>query len=99
MVENTPTYKNLFGAIDRVVDPHGRVVANFSRIRAGSVLRANGGYVLFDLEDALTEPFVWKTLKRVLLSQHIKVEAYDPFSLFTVSACSPSRFRWKPKSW
>jgi len=89
LVEDTPTYKNLFGAIDRAVDPHGRVVTNFSRIRAGSVLRANGGYVLFNLEDALTEPFVWKTLKRVLQSRQIKVEAYDPFAMFTVSALQP----------
>jgi ATP-dependent Lon protease len=89
LVEDTPTYKNLFGAIDRAVDPHGRVVTNFSRIRAGSVLRANGGYVLFNLEDALTEPLVWKTLKRVLQSQQIKVESYDPFAMFTVSALQP----------
>jgi predicted ATP-dependent protease len=89
LVEDTPTYKNLFGAIERVVDPHGRVVSNFTRIRAGSVLRANGGYVLFNLEDALTEPFVWKTLKRVLQSRQIKVEAYDPFAMFTVSALQP----------
>jgi ATP-dependent Lon protease len=89
IVEDTPTYKNLFGTIDRVVDPHGRVVANFTRIQAGSVLRANGGYMLFDLDDALTEPLVWKTLKRLLLSHQIKVEAYDPFALFTVSSLQP----------
>ena len=97
IVEDTPTYKNLFGTIERVVDPHGRVVANFTRIRAGSVLRANGGYVLFDLDDALTEPLVWKTLKRLLLSHQIKVEGYDPFSLFTVSALQPEPVPVKTK--
>jgi predicted ATP-dependent protease len=89
LIEDTPTYKNLFGTIERVVDPHGRVVTNFTRIKAGSLLRANGGYLLFNLEDALTEPFVWKTLKRALQSTQIKIEAYDPFSFFTLSAMQP----------
>lgn len=89
IVEDIPTYKNLFGAIDRVVDPHGRVVTNFTRIQAGSVLRASGGYVLIDLEDALTEPFVWKPLKRALQNNQIKIEAYDPFAIFTLSSMQP----------
>jgi predicted ATP-dependent protease len=89
LMEDTPTYKNLFGTIDRVVDPHGRVVTNFTRIKAGSLLRASGGYVLFDIEDALTEPFVWKTLKRTLQSNQLKIEAYDPFAFFTISALQP----------
>jgi lon-related putative ATP-dependent protease len=89
LVEDTPTYKNLFGTIDRVVDPHGRLVTNFTRIKAGSLLRASGGYVLFNLEDALTEPLVWKTLKRTLQSNQVKIESYDPFALFTISALQP----------
>lgn len=89
IVEETPSYKNLFGTIERVVDPHGRVVTNFSRIKGGSLLRASGGYVLLDLEDALTEPMVWKTLKRILQGNRIQIETYDPFAFFTVSALQP----------
>jgi predicted ATP-dependent protease len=89
IIEDIPSYKNLFGTIDRVVDPHGRVVTNFSRIKAGSLLRANGGYVLLNLEDALTEPMVWKTLKRTLQSNRIQIETYDPFAFFTVSSLQP----------
>jgi lon-related putative ATP-dependent protease len=89
LVEDTPTYKHLFGTIDRVVDGHGRVVTNFTRIKAGSLLRASGGYVLFNIEDALTELFVWKTLKRTLQSNQIKIEAYDPFAMFTISSLQP----------
>ena len=89
LVEDTPSYKNLFGTIERIVDPHGRVVTNFSRIKAGSLLRASGGYVLLNIEDALTEPMVWKTLKRTLQSNRIQIETYDPFAFFTVSALQP----------
>lgn len=87
--EPAPTYKNLFGTIDRVVDRFGRVVTNFTRIKPGSLHRANGGYLVFNLEDALTEPFVWRQLKRTIKSGLAEFEAYDPYSLFTVSALKP----------
>src|SRR5262249_28085076 len=58
LIEGSPTYLNLFGTIERVVDRAGRLVTNFTRIKSGSLLRAHGGYVIFNLEDALTEPAV-----------------------------------------
>ncbi|MFG0335639.1 MAG: Lon protease family protein, partial [Maioricimonas sp. JB049] len=89
IVENAPNYRNLFGTIERVVDRHGRVTTNFTRIKAGSLLRANGGYLVFDITDASGEPFVWKELKRTLKSGQVEIETYDPFSMFTVSALKP----------
>lgn len=89
VVESAPTYRNLFGTVDRVVDRFGRVVTNFTRIKAGSLLRANGGYLVIDLEDALTEPLVWKELKRTVHSGEATIEVYDPFALFTISSLKP----------
>lgn len=89
VVENAPNYRNLFGTIERVVDKHGRVQTNFTRIKSGSLLKANGGFLVFDLLDALREPFVWKELKRTLKSGEIQIEVYDPFSIFTVTAMQP----------
>jgi ATP-dependent Lon protease len=89
IVESAPTYLNLFGTIERVVDRFGRVVTNFSRIKAGSFLRAHGGYLIFSLEDALTEPAVWKMLKRTLRSGRIEIETYEPFALFSASGLRP----------
>jgi predicted ATP-dependent protease len=37
----------------------------------------------------LTEPMVWKTLKRTLQSNRIQIETYDPFAFFTVSSLQP----------
>lgn len=87
--EQAPNYRNLFGTIERVVDRFGRVVTNFTRIKAGSLLRANGGYLVLDLEDALQEPFVWKHLKRALKTRSSQIEVYDPFEMFTISAMRP----------
>lgn len=89
LLESTPTHQNLFGTIERVVDRGGRLVTNFTRIKAGSLLRAHGGYLIFSLEDALTEPAVWKTLKRTLKSGCIALETYEPLSMFATSGLKP----------
>jgi ATP-dependent Lon protease len=89
IVESAPTYLNLFGTIERVVDRFGRVVTNFTRIKSGSFLRAHGGYLIFSLEDALTEPAVWKVLRRTLRSGRIEMETYEPFALFSASGLKP----------
>ena len=89
VVESAPTYLNLFGTIERVVDRFGRVVTNFTRIKSGSFLRAHGGYLIFSLDDAITEPAVWKVLKRTLRSGRIEMETYEPFALFSASGLKP----------
>jgi ATP-dependent Lon protease len=89
ILEGAPNYRNLFGTIERVVDRFGRVVTNFTRIKAGSLLKANGGYLVFDIFDALAEPFVWKELKRTLKRGSAEIEIYDPFALFTISGLKP----------
>lgn len=89
VIENAPNYRNLFGSIERVVDRHGRLTANFTRIKAGSLLRANGGYLVFDLLDAIREPYVWKELKRTLKCGEIQIETYDPFAIFSTTSLKP----------
>jgi lon-related putative ATP-dependent protease len=93
LIESSPTYLNLFGTIERVVDRFGRVVTNFTRIKSGALLRAHGGYLIFSLEDAIVEPAVWKTLKRTLKSGYIEMETYEPFALFSTSGLRPAPVR------
>jgi len=87
--EDAPTYRNLFGTIERSVDPFGRASTNFTRIIAGSFLKSYGGFLLFDLEDAAVEPGVWKTLKRSLKTERLTIETYEPFPFFMVSGLKP----------
>jgi ATP-dependent Lon protease len=89
VVETTPNYRNLFGTIERVVDRSGIWKTDFSRIKAGSFLRANGGYLIIDALDALIEPGVWQTLKRTLKNGVVEMQTYDPFYLFATSALKP----------
>jgi len=60
--ETNPTYKNLFGSIERVWDRGGQLRADFLRIKAGSVLRADHGFLVINALDALVEPGVWPAL-------------------------------------
>jgi predicted ATP-dependent protease len=87
--EGSPNYKNLFGTIPGVADRMGRVTTNFTQIRAGSLLRANGGYLVFDLLEALVEPLVWKELKRTIKSGIQEYHMYDPYGVFATSALKP----------
>ena len=91
IVEPWPTYKNLFGAVERMVDRHGKLVTNFTRVTAGSLLRAHGGCLVINLLDSLAEPLVWRALKDMLKTGQLEIEAYDPFALFTTSVLKPER--------
>jgi len=89
IVETTPNYRNLFGTVERVVERSGIWKTDFSHIKAGSFLRANGGYLVFNALDALLEPGVWPALKRTLKNQIIEIQTYDPFYFFSTSALKP----------
>ncbi len=89
LVETYPTYRNLFGSIERVVDRSGIWRTDFSRIRAGSLVKARGGYLVINLMDALIEPGVWPALKRALKTERMEIQTYDPFYLFTTTGLKP----------
>ncbi|MBN2572083.1 MAG: AAA family ATPase [Ignavibacteriales bacterium] len=91
IIETTPSYSNIFGAIERVSDGSGTWFTDFTQIKSGSILRANGGYLVLNAMDALSEPGVWKTLKRVLL--HNKLEIQD---IAYVYQLAPSMLKPEP---
>ena len=89
IIENSPSYKNLFGTIERVVDHTGVWRTDFTKIKAGSLIRANGGYLVLNLIDALIEPGVWTALKRTLKNGEVDIQAYDPFYMISTSGMKP----------
>jgi lon-related putative ATP-dependent protease len=71
--EVNPTYNNLVGRIERKAR-FGAFYTNFSMIRSGSLLQANGGYLLLNALDVLRSPFSWDALKRVIKKNEVKIE-------------------------
>ena len=89
IIESYPTYRNLFGSVERVVDRSGIWRTDFSMIKAGSFIKANGGYLVLNLLDAAMEPGVWPALKRSLKTKKMEIQTYDPFYLFTTTGLKP----------
>ncbi len=89
IMESYPTYRNLFGSIERIVDRSGVWRTDFSKIKAGSLVKANGGYLVINLLDAIMEPGVWPALKRALKTKKMEIQTYDPFYLFTTTQMKP----------
>ncbi|MEO0123136.1 MAG: ATP-binding protein [candidate division WOR-3 bacterium] len=87
--ETAPNFKNLFGTIERYSPSPGVLTSDFLNIKAGSFLRANGGYLVINAFDALVEPGVWQTLKRALRNGVVDIQVFDPFYIFSTSALKP----------
>ncbi|MFB3067523.1 MAG: Lon protease family protein, partial [Planctomycetota bacterium] len=73
IVENAPTLSNLLGQVDRQIGPAGQVTADYSMIRAGSLLQADGGYIILEARDVLGEPGAWKVLERTLRTGRLDI--------------------------
>jgi predicted ATP-dependent protease len=95
ITEINPNYRNLFGSIERVVDQRGFWRTDFTLIKSGALHRANGGYLIVDAMEVLTEPGVWQGLKRALHSGMLEIQAYDPFFKASHSALKPEPIELK----
>lgn len=74
ILEKNPTGPNIIGRIEQQ-GWFGALVTNFRMIKAGSLHRANGGYLIIEALDLLTKPFSWHVLKRALKNQEIAIES------------------------
>lgn len=77
VLETEPTYTNIFGTVERSFTPSGEMTTSFMRIRAGSLLTANGGFLVLNAEDLLMEPRVWPGLKRALKYGRVKIQSME----------------------
>ncbi len=71
--ELNPTYPNMFGRIERRY-MFGALTTDFTMIKAGSLHRANGGYLIMDAIDILMRPGSWDAMKRAVLTRQIAME-------------------------
>jgi len=87
--ETVPTYANLFGTIHRSYDTRGGWNSDFMDLRGGSMLRADGGFLVMYALDALTETGVWRTLKRTLNHGRLEIQPIDVFFPFATAVLKP----------
>jgi len=73
LVDNNPSYYNLFGRIGKepVV---GGWYSDYTMITPGAMLRANGGFLILDIHNVLQNGNVWENLKRTLKNKSLQIE-------------------------
>ena len=83
IVEENATYTNLFGTVERRVQ-FGVVTTDFTQIRAGSLHRANGGYLVLSASNLLRFGISWEALKIALKTREIRIE--DPAQMLGLAS-------------
>ena len=83
IVEANPNYGNVFGKIERRF-LLGGYLSDHTMLKPGAINLANGGYLLMNAQDVLTNPGVWPTLKRAIKNQEARIE--DPLEQFGLLA-------------
>lgn len=83
--ERNPTYPNLFGYLERRAK-YGALLTDFTRVRAGALHFASGGFLILRASDLLTDPIIWERMKRVLRDG--KITAEDPLGPLGLYATS-----------
>lgn len=87
--ETFPTYYNLIGKVEKHAEL-GVYTTDFTKIKAGSLARANGGYLIMNALDLLQNVSAWDVLKRCLKNKQIMIEDLgEKFSIFPTSGIRP----------
>lgn len=73
IVEDNPQHRTLFGSIETRHDGD-TPQADYTGIRAGSLLRAHGGFLLLHLHDLTGEDGLWARLRRFLRANRLHID-------------------------
>lgn len=88
--EANPTYNNLFGRIEHIMQMGGVATTNFTLAKPGALHRANGGYLIVDAREVLINPFAWDALKRCIRSGEIRIEdVLEQYRFMSIASLKP----------
>lgn len=87
--EQNPSHANIFGAVEYTAGPGGFWSTDFRHIKAGSLLRADGGYLIVNALDILRRPMVWDQLKRVLRTEELIIQQPETYFQIAPLAIKP----------
>ena len=74
--EDLPNHGNLLGRIEYQAQM-GALVTDFTLIKPGALHRANGGYLILNIQKVLMQPYAWESLKRSLETGEIRIESLE----------------------
>ncbi len=73
ITERSPTQPHLFGLVQKEAR-FGALITDYTMIRAGSVHKSNGGFLIIPVEDLLMDAVAWDSLKKTITSRKLTVE-------------------------
>ncbi len=73
IMDSNYSYQNIFGKLE-YENYYGTLKTDFTMLKAGLLHKANGGYILFQARDLLTNGISYTTLKKALRIKEIAIE-------------------------
>jgi len=89
VIETEPNFSTLFGTIEARVAKDWQATSDHTRIRAGSLLRASGGFLVVNAFDLVSEAGVWPALKRALRYRRVYIQPRDVLFALSGHALKP----------
>jgi predicted ATP-dependent protease len=86
--ESNPTYYNVFGRIEKRAFM-GTINTDFTMVQAGSLLNANGGFLIMEIDSVIMNPYVWEALKRTLRTKCLQIEDIPEETGFATTSLKP----------
>ncbi|MBI9101134.1 MAG: AAA family ATPase [Spirochaetales bacterium] len=71
--ESHPTFKNLFGTIEKRKETNEDNLEDYLSIKSGAFLRASGGFLIIQAEDLFQDEKAWKYMKRTLKNGKVSI--------------------------
>lgn len=72
--EDDPTFSRLVGRVEKRSEA-GTISSDVHMIRAGTLHRANGGYLLLDAHELLQRPLAWPALKQAIKTETVRIRS------------------------
>ncbi len=73
IMDSNYSFQNIFGKLE-YENQFGTMKTDFTMLKPGLMQKANGGYIIFQAKDLLTNPQCYETLKKVLSVKEISIE-------------------------
>ncbi len=96
IVEQFPDTVRLFGNVDHVIIDN-KPYSDHTMIRAGSILRANGGYLIINAMDVVRQPGLWQTLIQTIRNRTAVTRPNDITRAFMPVELQPEPIEIKVK--
>lgn len=89
IMDSNYSYHNIFGKLE-YENYYGSLKTDFTMLKPGLLHKANGGYIIFQANDLLSNGLCYEALKKVLRTKEIGIEnAADPRSSMVMISLKP----------